>query len=103
MAPAEWNAMFDLFHAAREKSGSERVMLLDAACGENTLLRKAVEELLKEDETAGGFLSKPLLGSLGGECRTSRIAPGQRLAATKSSTFTYRSLRNRMFSGLTSQ
>jgi len=46
MKPAEWNQIFEVFHAAREKSGGERVMLLDSACGENTLLGKAVEELL---------------------------------------------------------
>jgi hypothetical protein len=78
MAPAEWNDIFDLFHAAREKSGCERVMLLDTACGENNLLRQAVEELLKEDEAASGFLSKPLFGSLSRECRATRIVSGQR-------------------------
>ena len=43
MTSEEWNRLFDLFHAAREKSGDERVMVLDAACGESTLLRRAVE------------------------------------------------------------
>jgi hypothetical protein len=79
MTPEEWNRLFNLFHAAREKSGGERVMVLDAACGESTPLRKAVEELLREDEAAGNFLSEPLFGSLRGELRTSRILPGQRL------------------------
>ncbi len=37
MTSEEWNRLFDLFHAAREKSGEERVMVLDAACGESTL------------------------------------------------------------------
>ena len=64
MTSEEWNRLFDLFHAAREKSGGERVMVLDAACGENTMLRRAVEELLREDEAAEGFLSEPLFGSL---------------------------------------
>jgi eukaryotic-like serine/threonine-protein kinase len=77
MTPEEWNRLFDLFHAAREKSGGERVMVLDTACGESTPLRKAVEELLREDEAAGNFLSEPLFSSLRGEPRASRIAPGQ--------------------------
>ena len=78
MAPAEWNQIFELFHAAREKSGGERVTLLDTACGENTLLRKAVEELLKEDEAAGGFLSEPLFGGPADETRSNLVVAGQR-------------------------
>ena len=78
MAPTEWNQIFELFHAAREKSGGERVMLLDTACGENSLLRRAVEELLREDEAASGFLSKPLFSSLTGELLGARVVPGQR-------------------------
>jgi eukaryotic-like serine/threonine-protein kinase len=50
--------------------------VLDSACGENTLLRKAVEELLREDEAANGFLSEPLFT---GELRANPIVPGQRL------------------------
>jgi hypothetical protein len=79
MTPEEWNRLFDVFHAAREKSGGERVAVLDAACGESTLLRKAVEELLREDEAANGFLSEPLFSSLSGEPRVSPVVPGQRL------------------------
>lgn len=79
MTSEEWNRLFDLFHAAREKSGGERVLLLDAACGESTLFRKAVEELLREDEAANGFLSEPLFSSLRGQSRGSGIVPGQHL------------------------
>jgi len=79
MTSEEWDRLFDLFHAAREKSGGERVMVLDAACGENTMLRKAVEELLREDESAEGFLSEPLFSSLRDESPASRIVAGQRL------------------------
>jgi serine/threonine protein kinase len=79
MTPEEWNRLFDLFHAAREKSGGERVMVLDAGCGTSTSLRKAVEELLREDEAAGNFLSEPLFGSFRGEPRASRILPSQRI------------------------
>jgi Tol biopolymer transport system component len=61
MAPSEWNQVVELFHAALEKSCDQRVVLLDQACGTQTLLRKAVEELLNEYESAGSFLSEPLL------------------------------------------
>jgi hypothetical protein len=79
MTPEEWNRLFDVFHAAREKSGWARVTVLDSACGENTVLRKAVEELLREDEAASGFLCEPLFSSITGEARASPIVPGQRL------------------------
>src|ERR1700691_4593446 len=79
MTSEEWSRLFDVFHAAREKSGGERLTVLDSACGENTLLRKAVEELLREDEAANGFLSDPLFSSITGEPRTSPIVPGQRV------------------------
>ena len=78
MAQAEWDQIVDLFHAVREKSGGERLLLLDAACGTNTQLREAVEELLREDEAASGFLSEPLFGSRSSERYRSRIVPGQR-------------------------
>ena len=63
MAPSEWNQVVELFHAALERPGDERVVLLDSACGVHTLLRKTVEEMLKEHESAGDFLSEPLLAS----------------------------------------
>jgi eukaryotic-like serine/threonine-protein kinase len=78
MTPEEWNRLFDVFHAAREKSGGDRVTVLDSACGEDTLLRKAVEELLREDEAANGFLSEPLFSSITGEPCASPIVAGQR-------------------------
>lgn len=77
MTSEEWNRLSDLFHAAREKSGRERVMLLDAACGESTSLRKAVEELLRKDEAPSGFLSEPLFSAFRGEARASAIHAGQ--------------------------
>jgi eukaryotic-like serine/threonine-protein kinase len=60
MEAAEWDEIFELFHAARERSGPERISLLDSVCGDNSKLRKAVEDLLKEDEAASGFLSRPV-------------------------------------------
>jgi hypothetical protein len=78
MTSEEWNRLFEVFHTAREKSGCERVMLLDAACGESTLLRKAVEELLREDAAAKGFLSESLFSAFKGEAYASQVVPGQR-------------------------
>ncbi|HEX8896840.1 MAG TPA: protein kinase [Terriglobales bacterium] len=60
MTPSEWSQVVELFHAALEKSGDQRVVLLDQVCGTQTTLRNAVEELLKQHESAGSFLSEPL-------------------------------------------
>jgi Tol biopolymer transport system component len=78
MAATEWDRIFEVFHAARERSGGERVLLLDAACGENTVFRKAVEELLKHHEAVTDFLGEPLFPSFTGESRTAGILPDQR-------------------------
>lgn len=79
MTPEEWSRIFDVFHAAREKSGGERVMVLDSACEGNISLRKAVEELLRDDEAAGGFLSEPLFGAAGAQSPVTLVVPGQHL------------------------
>jgi hypothetical protein len=78
MTPEEWSRLFNLFHAVREKSGAERAVMLDTACGQNTLLRRSVEDLLREDEAASGFLSEPLFDSLK-DHRSNPITAGQRL------------------------
>ncbi|MBV8890904.1 MAG: serine/threonine protein kinase, partial [Acidobacteria bacterium] len=78
MGPAEWNQVGELFHAALAKSGDQRVLLLDQACGSDTLLRQAVEELLKEYESAGNFLSEPLLDVLPRPACADVVAPNQR-------------------------
>ncbi|MBV8867563.1 MAG: protein kinase, partial [Acidobacteriaceae bacterium] len=77
MAPAEWNQVVELFHAALETSGDQRVVLLDQACGTHTLLRKAVEELLKDHESAGSFLSEPLLDMRPRASCPDNVAPNQ--------------------------
>jgi serine/threonine protein kinase len=78
MGPAEWNRVVELFHAALETSGDQRVLLLDQTCGTDTLLRKAVEELLKEYASAGGFLSEPLVDMQARASYPAVVAPNQR-------------------------
>jgi eukaryotic-like serine/threonine-protein kinase len=79
MTPEQWNRLFDLFHVARDKSGGERVAVLDAACGEDATLRRAVEELLREDEAANGFLSQPLFSPASYAPPLSPVVAGQRI------------------------
>ena len=77
MAPSEWDQVVELFHAALETTGDQRVALLDQACGTQSLLRKAVEELLKQHESAGSFLSKPILATLERTSSPGFLAPNQ--------------------------
>ena len=77
MAPREWSQVVEVFHAARERSGLEQVTLLDAVCGEGTPLRRAVEKLLRANESAEGFLSGKPFSLLGKEICASLIVPGQ--------------------------
>lgn len=60
MAPSEWNQVLEVFHAALETPPEARMTLLDQACGAESLIRKAVEELLREHDSAGNFLSRPV-------------------------------------------
>jgi Tol biopolymer transport system component len=79
MTEEQWNRLFDVFHAAREKSGEQRTMVLDRACAGDASLRLAAEELLREDDAANGFLSEPLFGPLSHDPGVNPIAAGQRL------------------------
>lgn len=78
MVATDWDQIFEIFHAARAKSGQEREVLLDSACGENTVFRKAVEELLKHDEVETRFLATPLFSRITGQSVSTHIHPGQR-------------------------
>src|SRR5262245_44092327 len=51
----------DIFLAALErKSSAERAAYIDAACGEDAVLRAQVEGLLRSHQEAGSFLDAPL-------------------------------------------
>ena len=78
MTPSEWTQVVELFHSALETSGDQRVALLEQACGTQSFLRKAVEELLKEYESAGSFLSEPLFNSQPRLSCPDIVAPNQR-------------------------
>jgi eukaryotic-like serine/threonine-protein kinase len=59
MATQRQNAE-QLFEAALELRPEDRSAFLDQACGEDTELRRMVNELLLDHERAGSFLEKPL-------------------------------------------
>src|SRR3954451_10278707 len=53
-----------LFNAAAELTDpAQRAAFLDTACGGDTSLRAEIEELLRHDEAAAGFLSSPALAA----------------------------------------
>jgi eukaryotic-like serine/threonine-protein kinase len=79
MTPERWNQLFDLFHLARERSGADRVSVLEQACGEDATLLRAVEELLREDQAASGFLSEPVFYSVPQPVRPSQVVAGQHI------------------------
>src|SRR5256885_14960394 len=58
MAP---DTLIDLFTEATEiENPADRARFLDAACGNESELRRRVERLLQAHAEAGGFLARPL-------------------------------------------
>lgn len=57
MGPEQWNQVVELFHSARDKTGEERVALLESACAGNPALRQCVEQMLRDDEASDNFLN----------------------------------------------
>ena len=64
MTPTKWEQIVELFHSTRERPIEEWQAILDSACGDDRDFRTAVETLLREDNAASGFLSKPAVEKL---------------------------------------
>jgi eukaryotic-like serine/threonine-protein kinase len=62
--PAEWVRVRELFHATVERPAAERSAFLDAACGQDQLLRQEVEALLDAHAASAGFLEAPAVGAV---------------------------------------
>src|SRR5215813_6483654 len=60
LTPDKWQRAKAVFDAALQRPEAERASFLTLACPEDDL-RKQVEELLRNHEQAGSFLSKPLI------------------------------------------
>ena len=58
MSPEQWKKVNELFHAACEKTGADRVALLDSASSDDPSLRVAVEQMLRDHEAADSFLNE---------------------------------------------
>ena len=59
MEREHWLKLERLYHAAREREGSERAGFLREACAGDEVLRREVESLLAEDGGPGDFLGAP--------------------------------------------
>ena len=53
-----WDAIEEVFHAARELRGEARSKFLDNACGSDDAMRRQVEVLLERDEKTTVFLDQ---------------------------------------------
>ena len=53
----------ELFAAVLDRSGDDRERLLSEACGDDTVLRASVEQMLAFDESDSGFLNCPMTPS----------------------------------------
>ncbi len=75
MGPERWEQVEQLYYAALEQEESRRYAFLQQACGEDESLRREVESLLAQSETAGNFMESPALefaaGIFAGEQRYS--------------------------------
>ena len=61
MKPELWQKIEDLYHAACERKPQERASFLDAACGEDEVLRREIDSLLAYESRAEGFIESPAL------------------------------------------
>src|SRR5215472_6958151 len=71
MGPELWRRAEELFNAVLEQSPQERLAFLDSACGQDTELRRYVEQLVSAELNAGSFLDKAGVVDL---TRTIRVA-----------------------------
>ena len=63
MTPERWEKVGEIFNAALELSGPERLQYLADACGDDQALRAEVESLLTAGVNAGSFISEPVAGN----------------------------------------
>jgi len=75
LTPDKWQRAKALFDAALQRPANERAAFLSAACPEADL-REQVEQLLRNHEQAGSFLSKPVIEPP----KSKRFSPGSVLA-----------------------
>ncbi len=63
MTPERWRKAEEIFQAALDLGPEEREQYVSQACAENTILKRDVETLLSQNESAGDLLKAPLYGT----------------------------------------
>jgi serine/threonine protein kinase/tetratricopeptide (TPR) repeat protein len=71
MTPERWQQVEEIFQAALDRTPEERVRYVCDACADDVDLRRDVESLLLQHESAGNLLEQPLYG----ETELSALAP----------------------------
>ncbi len=64
MTPELWEKITEVYNAALELEGRERIEFVDRECSDDPVLRREVETLLEADEAAGDFISTPAVGTI---------------------------------------
>ena len=62
MTPERWRQVEDIFQTALDLGPQERAVYVAQACAEDVDLKRDVENLLSQHESAGGLLEDPLYG-----------------------------------------
>jgi len=60
MTPERWKQTEELYHAARNRTSGERAAFLAEACPDDEAMRRDVESLLDEPDSADGLLDAPV-------------------------------------------
>ena len=63
MTPERWRQVEEIFQAALDLSPEDRTRYLSDVCAQDTSLKRDVESLLSQYDSAGELLDKPLYGS----------------------------------------
>ena len=62
MTPERWRQVEEIFQAAVELLPEERARYVDEVCAEDTTLKRDVESLLSQHDSAGELLDQPFYG-----------------------------------------
>lgn len=82
MTPERWRRVEELYHAALDVEPNGRAAFLETACQRDPGLKREVESLLAEGESARGAIDDPVWANSAGlmnDSATRRLSPGVRL------------------------
>ena len=80
MTPEEWEKVSEVYHAASELDGWERLEFLGKACAGDARLLAEVESLLAADANAADFIAEPIVSAIAAKLPTNGLSPGDLVA-----------------------